>query len=115
MAISGIGSNYNNVYEDTYAAQKNEAAKKAETKDMASAQAGRTQSGGEKAVSDYYSYLQKNYDCMSGGNVTISSEYLKKCSSDSAKAKELENFLKKIPELEKQGYEQLSAQNKALG
>ena len=26
-----------------------------------------------------------------------------------------EDFLKKIPELEKQGYEQLSAQNKALG
>ena len=28
MAISGIGSEYNNVYESTYAAQKNEAAKK---------------------------------------------------------------------------------------
>ena len=28
---------------------------------------------------------------------------------------ELEDFLKKIPELEKQGYEQLSARNKALG
>ena len=52
---------------------------------------------------------------MSKGNVTISREYLKKCSGDSKKAKELENFLKKIPELEKQGYEQLSAQNKALG
>ena len=52
---------------------------------------------------------------MSSGNVTISSEYLKKCSGNSAKAKELEDFLKKIPELEKQGYEQLSAQNKAMG
>lgn len=52
---------------------------------------------------------------MSKGNVTVSSEYLKKCSGDSQKAKELEDFLKKIPELEKQGYEQLSAQNKALG
>ena len=52
---------------------------------------------------------------MSSGNVTISNEYLKKCSGNSAKAKELEDFLKKIPELEKQGYEQLSAQNKALG
>lgn len=49
------------------------------------------------------------------GNVTVSGEYLKKCSGDSKKAKELEDFLKKIPELEKQGYEQLSAQNKALG
>lgn len=118
MAISGIGNNYGNVYEGTYAAQKNEAAKKAETKDTASVQAGKaqnTQNSGEKTVSDYYSYLQKNYECMSSGNVTISSAYLKKCSGDSAKAKELEDFLKKIPELEKQGYEQLSAQNKAMG
>lgn len=30
-------------------------------------------------------------------------------------AKELEDFLKKIPELEKRGYKQLSAQNKVLG
>ena len=117
MAISGIGSDYNNVYESTYAAQKNEAAKK----EAAPTQAGKAkdtqnaQHSGEKAVSDYYSYLQKNYDCMSKGNVTVSSEYLKKCSGDSKKAKELEDFLKKIPELEKQGYEQLSAQNKALG
>ena len=115
MAISGIRSDYNNVYENTYAAQKNEAAKKAETKEAASAQAGKAKDTGEKAVSDYYSYLQKNYDCMSKGNVTVSSEYLKKCSGDSKKAKELEDFLKKIPELEKQGYEQLSARNKALG
>ncbi len=117
MAISGIGSEYNNVYESTYAAQKNEAAKK----EAAPAQAGKAkdtqnaQHSGEKAVSDYYSYLQKNYGCMSKGNVTVSSEYLKKCSGDSQKAKELEDFLKKIPDLEKQGYEQLSAQNKALG
>lgn len=117
MAISGIGSDYNNAYESTYAAQKNEA-KKAKTKEAAPAQTGKakdTQYSGEKAVSDYYSYLQKNYDCMSKGNVTVSSEYLKKCSGDSKKVKELEDFLKKIPELERQGYEQLSAQNKALG
>ena len=31
------------------------------------------------------------------------------------KAKELEDFLKRIPELERQGYEQLSLQNKAMG
>ncbi len=115
MAISGIRSDYNNVYENTYAAQKNEAEKKAETKEAASAQAGKAKDTGEKAVSDYYSYLQKNYGCMPKGNVTVSSEYLEKCLGDSKKAKELEDFLKKIPELEKQGYEQLSARNKALG
>lgn len=48
-------------------------------------------------------------------NVAISNKYLNKCSGDFKKAKELEDFLKKIPELEKQGYEQLSARNKALG
>ena len=115
MAISGIGSNYSNVYESTYATRRNDAAKKGETKEAAPAQTGKAKDLKEKAASDYYSYLQKNYDCMSNGNVTISSAYLKKCSGDSAKAKELEEFLKKIPELEKQGYEQLSAQNKALG
>lgn len=113
MAIAGIRNNYNNVYESTYATQKNEA--EAGIKDTTSAQTGNTKKVGTNSVSDYYSYLQKNYDCMSNGNVTISSEYLKKCSGNSAKAKELEEFLKKIPELEKQGYEQLSAQNKALG
>lgn len=115
MAITGISNNYSNVYEGTYASQKNEEVKKTETKDTATEQTGNAKNAGEKAVSDYYSYLQKNYDCMSEGNVSISSQYLKKCSGNSAKAKELEDFLKKIPELEKQGYEQLSAQNKALG
>ncbi|MCM1387642.1 MAG: hypothetical protein NC231_09950 [Bacillus sp. (in: Bacteria)] len=115
MAITGIESSYSNVYESTYAAQKKETAKKAEMQEAASAQTGNAKKAGTDSVSDYYSYLQKNYDCMSSGNVTISSAYLKKCSGNSAKAKELEDFLKKIPELEKQGYEQLSAQNKALG
>ncbi len=100
MAISGIGNNYSNVYGSTYTAQKNETVKKTETKEAAPAQAGKAkdtqnaQHSGEKAVSDFYSYLQKNYDCMSKGNVAVSSEYLKKCSGDSKKAKELEDFLK---------------------
>ena len=113
MAITGIGSNYN-VYESTYVAQKNEAAKKAETKETAT-QTGVTANIENGKVSDYYSYLQKNYDCMSKGNVSISSQYLQQCAGDGAKAKELEDFLKKIPELEKQGYEELSARNRALG
>lgn len=115
MAITGVENSYNNMYDSTYPSQKNEVAKKTETKNTASAQAGNTKDAGETAISDYYSYLQKNYGCMSKGNVTMSGEYLKKCSGDSAKAKELEDFLKKIPELEKQGYEQLCARNKALG
>lgn len=66
-------------------------------------------------VSDYYSYLHKKYDALKNGNVTISGEYLKKCASNSQKAKELEDFLGKIPELEEQGYRELAARNKALG
>lgn len=115
MSISRIGSNYENIYEGTYTAQKKEVAKKAETKENALVQPGKAQNTGEKEVSHYYSYLQNNYDCMSKGNVTISSEYLKKCREDSKKAKELEDFLKRIPELEKQGYEQLSAGNRGMG
>ena len=65
MAITGIVSNYN-VYESTYVAQKNEAAKKAETKETAT-QTGVTANIENGKVSDYYSYLQKNYDCMSKG------------------------------------------------
>ena len=112
MAISGVGSNYGNVYGSTYTAQKNEAVKKTETKEAAPAQ---SKSTGTDSVSDYYSYLQKNYDCVKNGSVAISGAYLKECARNPEKAKELEDFLKKIPELEKQGYEQLSAQNKALG
>ncbi len=48
MAITGIGSNYNNVYEGTYATEKNEAAKKAEMKEAAPAQAGKSQNTGER-------------------------------------------------------------------
>lgn len=114
MAVTGIGNNYNNVYEGAYAAQKNDAVRKQETKDNA-AQAENTKNSADSKTSNYYSYLQKNYDCMSKGNVSISSQYLDKCAGNAQKAKELEDFLKRIPELEKQGYEQLSAQNKALG
>ena len=62
MAITGIGNN--NVYEGTYAAQKNEAPKEAATKDTAPVQTGNTKNPGADNVSDYYSYLQKNYDCI---------------------------------------------------
>ena len=52
MAISGIGDNYNNVYEGDYAAQKTAASKKAEPKAAVPAQAGKAKDVGEKAVSD---------------------------------------------------------------
>ena len=61
----------------TYTAQKNETVKKTETKETAPAQAKNT---GTDSVSDYYSYLQKNYDCVKNGSVAISGSYLKECA-----------------------------------
>ena len=114
MAIVGIGSNYSRAYE-MYMAQKKETAPKAQPIETASEKAGDKKPVAEKAVSNYDSYLRKHYDCMSKGNVAISREYLKKSSGNSQEAKKLEDMVKKIPDLEKQGYEQLSAQNKAKG
>lgn len=112
MAITGVNNYYNSYSE--YSA-------KAKDSDVKEQNAGRqTQANVEnniqnQDVSDYYGYLQKNYGAMKNGNVTIAGEYLKKCSADSKEAKELEDFLQKIPELEEQGYKELSARNKALG
>ena len=53
MAITGIGSIYENrIYENTYASKKKETAEKEELKDAASVQ--------EANVKDNYSYFQKN-------------------------------------------------------
>lgn len=95
MAISGIGNNYNNVYGNTYAMQKNEAAKKAETKNTASAQAGSTKESnvtttmvelktstpgvtrkeqiktGFSDVNDYSKYLQGKYSYMNTGETSM--------------------------------------------
>ncbi len=109
MEISNNYSSYVNNYNSTNATKETKAVSK--TSDAS----GAVKSASTNSVADYYSELQKNYDCMSSGNVSVSSKYLQQCAGDSKKAKELEDFLKKIPELEKQGYEQLSAQNAALG
>ncbi len=115
MAITGIGSNYNNVYESTYAAQKNETAKKTETKEAASVQAGNTKKAGTDSVSDYYSYLQKNYDCVKNGNVAISGSYLKECAKNPEKAKELEENLSFFKEGYESGLKSAQANARAIG
>ena len=101
MAITGIGNNYNNVYDSTYAAQKNETSKKTDMKEAAPAQAGNTKKAGTDSVSGYYSYLQKNYECVKNGSVAISGSYLKECAKNPEKAKELEENLSFF----KEGYE----------
>ncbi len=115
MAITGVGSNYNNVYESTYAAQKNETAKKTETKEAASVQAGNTKKAGTDSVSDYYSYLQKNYDCVKNGNVAISGSYLKECTKNPEKAKELKENLSFFKEGYESGLKSAQANARAIG
>lgn len=114
MAISRIGNNYSNVYEGTYAAQKNEAAKKAETKEAAPAQAGNTKKAADN-VSGYYSYLQKNYDCVKNGSVVISGAYLKECARNPEKAKELEENLSFFKEGYESGLKSAQANARANG
>lgn len=115
MAISGIGSNYSNVYGSTYTAQKNEAVKKTETKENAPAQAGNVKNTSTDNVSDYYSYLQKNYDCVKNGSVAISGSYLKECAKNPEKAKELEESLAYFKEGYENGLKSAQANARAIG
>ncbi len=115
MAISGIGSNYSNVYGSTYTAQKNEAVKKTETKENAPAQAGNVKNASTDNVSDYYSYLQKNYDCVKNGSVAISGSYLKECAKNPEKAKELEESLAYFKEGYENGLKSAQANARAIG
>lgn len=115
MAITGIGNSYNNVYENTYAPQKNEEVKRAETKETSSAQTGNAKSAVSSSVSDYYSYLAKKYDCVKNGNAAISGAYLKECVKDADKAKELEETLAFYKESYKRGYESAKANARTIG
>lgn len=111
MAITGV-----NGYSSTYAqyAEPNQKNNKSVTGDKSATEDVKNDIQNQD-ISDYYNYLKKNYSAMKDGNVSIAGEYLKKCASDKKKAQELEDFIKKIPELEKQGYQELAARNKALG
>ena len=107
MAVTGIERNYN-AYESAYGMQKNEAAKKAETKKQSAAQTGNAT---KQTASDYNSYLQKTYDCVKNGNVAISSAYLGKCASNPEEAKKLEENLALFKDIYDEGYK--SAQRAA--
>ncbi len=117
MAIAGIGNNYNNVYESTYTSKKNEAAKKAETKEKTAVQSENSKSSTStnNKVSDYNSYLSKNYDCVRNGSVAISGSYLRQCANDSEKAKELEETLSLYNEIRDRGYANAKQNAQKLG
>ena len=107
MAVTGIESNYN-AYESAYTAQKNGTAKKTEAKEQQAAQTGNAT---KQTASDYSSYLQKTYDCVKNGNVSISGAYLRKCASDPEEAKTLEANLALYNEIYDHAYK--SAQKAA--
>lgn len=113
MAITGV-NNYNNSYAE-YSTQTEQTKSSSKAENTNAAKKDVEKDIKNQDVSDYYNYLKKNYSAMQQGNVSISGEYLKNCASNEQKAKELEDFIKKIPELEEQGYKELSARNKALG
>lgn len=115
MAVSGIGNGYGNAYGNTYIAQKNEAAKKEEINKTEALQSGNTPKAGTDSVSEYYSYLQKNYDCVKDGSVTISGAYLKACAKNPEKAKELEENLSYFKEGYESGLKNAQANARDLG
>ncbi len=103
----GITNNYN-AYESAYAMQKNGTAKKTEAKEQQAAQTGNAT---KQTASDYNSYLQKTYDCVKNGGVSISSAYLGKCASNPEEAKTLEENLSLYNEIYDHAYK--SAQKTA--
>ena len=114
MTITGV-NNYYNSYLEYSASTKSANAKEQSMNKEKQVRNDTIESIQNQDVSNYYNYLKKNCSSLKNGNVAIDGEYLKKCSADSYKAKELEEFLQKIPELEEQGYKELAARNKALG
>ena len=91
MAITGIDSAYNNVYESRHDLSKKEIMGKQEIEGTA----------GKKYTNaqEYYDYLKSKYECLNARNykVTISPAYLEKCIKDPEKAELLEKNLVHIP------------------
>lgn len=119
MAVTGIGNNYN-VYESTYTSQKSEVAKqqgtsKAETRETKVAREEKARNSAGNKVSDYYSYLSGNYDCVKNGDVSISGIYLRECANNPEKAKELEENLSLFYELREKGYQNAKQNAKSIG
>lgn len=104
MAVTGIGSNYSNVYESTYATQKQETAKKKETK---SATEVRKNTSPENTT-DYMSKLEKlapsvefhigttHSSAKSGKTLTINPQLLEKMQNDPKQEKETKEMIQGV-------------------
>lgn len=66
-------------------------------------------------TADYYDYLQKKYDCVKNGNVTLSGAYVKECADNPQKAKELEENLDFFKQSYESGYQNAKANAQAIG
>lgn len=110
MAITGVTSCTNVYGADNTSQSGNGKVEKEAASAKTSAKGTKTDS-----VSDYYSYLQKNYNCVKNGKVAISGSYLKECVKDADKAKELEENLDFFNEGYQSGYMSAKANAAAIG
>lgn len=115
MSISGVNNynSYSNTYADFLKPKANESSESSAKKtDNAKSQESDIKN---QSVSEYYNDLRKRYAAVEDNKVSIAGEYMKQASSDPATAKELEDFLRKVPDIEKDLHDRISSMIKAAG
>lgn len=113
MGISGV-SPYANTY--TYSGVKDQDVKASKNGEKNTGEINSSQNvSANDKTSDYYSYLQKKYDCVKNGNVTLSGVYVKECANNPQKAKELEENLAFFKQSYESGYQSAKANAQAIG
>ena len=113
MEISGVSS-YANTY--TYGNVKDENVKASKNSEKKVEKENNSQNVSAKdKTADYYDYLQKKYDCVKNGNVTLSGAYVKECANNPQKAKELEENLDFFKQSYESGYQNAKANAQAIG
>lgn len=115
MGINGVSPYantymYNNVKDENVKASKNNESEKNTGEVNSSPNA-----SAKDRTSDYYSYLQKKYDCVKNGNVTLSGAYVKECANNPQKAKELEESLAFFKQSYESGYQSAKANARSIG
>lgn len=113
MGINGV-SPYANTY--TYSNVKDENVKASKNNEKKTEEVNNSQNVSAKdRAADYYSYLQKKYDCVKNGSVTLSGAYVKECANNPQKAKELEENLAFFKQSYESGYQSAKANAQAIG
>lgn len=113
MGINGV-SPYVNTY--TYSNVKDENVKASKNNEKKTEEVNNSQNVSAKdRAADYYSYLQKKYDCVKNGSVTLSGAYVNECANNPQKAKELEENLAFFKQSYESGYQSAKANAQAIG